>query len=107
MSYQPMTKHAVERIAQRGVQSQALEVVLTYGADAPARGGCLKRELRHAQVNEILADGVSFDVVEAALKIEAILSREERLVTCYQRAPRCLNRPACRKRIQKRYGRRV
>ncbi len=107
MSHQLMTKHAVERMSQRGVSSQALEVVLTYGADTPAYDGCLKRALRHAEVNEILADGISLDVVEAALKIEAVLSQEERLVTCYQRAPRCLNRATRRQRINNRYGRRV
>ncbi|GAA6202930.1 hypothetical protein [Aquicoccus sp. SU-CL01552] len=107
MSDQPMTTHAVERIAQRGIQPQALNVVIAYGHDAPTRDGCLKRELRYTRVSEVLADGVPLKIIEAALKIEAILSREERLVTCYMRSPRCLNRPSRRTRIQKRYGRRA
>lgn len=107
MSDHLMTKHAADRIAQRGVHPEALNVVLAYGEDAPARDGCLKRELRHTQVHEALADGVPLKIIEAALKIEAIVSREERLVTCYMRSPRCLNRPSRRGRSQKRYGRRV
>lgn len=107
MSDQPMTKHAVERIAQRGIQPQALAVVFTYGHDTPTPDGCLKRELHYTQLHEALADGVPLKIIEAALKIEAILSSEERLVTCYMRSPRCLNRPSRRARSQKRYGRRV
>lgn len=107
MTEQPMTKHALERLAQRGIQPQALHVVIAYGHDTPTRDGCLKRELRHTRMSEVLADGVPLKIIEAALKIEAILSREERLVTCYIRSPRCLNRSLRRARSRNRFGRRA
>jgi site-specific recombinase XerD len=107
MPEQMMTKHVAQRIAQRGVRTEALNVVLAYGEDVPACNGCLKRELRHAQAVHLIADGLPLEVVETALKIEAIVSRDERLVTCYMRAPQCIKRSSIRVRKQIRYGRRV
>ena len=63
--------------------------------------------VHYAQAVHLLAEGLPLEVVETALKIEAIVSRDERLVTCYMRTPRCLKRSSIRVRKQIRYGRRL
>ena len=82
-----ITAHADQRIAQRGICPAALSLVILYGVDAPAGGGCKARELRLLQVSELHELGYAFAIIEKALRIRAILSREEELLTCYQRNP--------------------
>ena len=101
------TRHAAERIAQRGVRLDALEIVLAYGDDIPAAGDCRRREFRHCRMGEALADNVPLSVLEAALKIEAVVSSKDQLVTCYLRTPRNLTRSKNKQRRQDRRGRRL
>lgn len=93
-----ITAHADQRIAQRGICPAALSLVILYGHDAPAGRGCKARELRLSQFPELHELGFSVAAIEKALRIRAILSREEELLTCYQRKPEKLaRRPHARK----------
>jgi hypothetical protein len=89
-----VTAHAQQRLAQRGICPAAVDVVRIYGVDSPAGGGCVRRELRQEQVVDLSAGGFSLATIERALRLEAIFSRDEQLVTCYQRAPK---RASCRR----------
>lgn len=88
------TLHANRRIAQRGICPEALDLVCTYGIDMPAGNGCVRRELRQNQAQSLLQEGFAIDVVERALRTEAIYSRDEALITCYLRTPRSTARRA-------------
>ncbi|MFY0690753.1 MAG: hypothetical protein JXR14_02385 [Paracoccaceae bacterium] len=82
-----ITAHADQRIAQRGICPAALSLVILYGIDAPAGNGCKARELRLSHFSELHELGFAVTTIEKALRIRAILSREEELLTCYQRNP--------------------
>lgn len=86
------THHAERRIEQRGIRQDALQLVLVHGHDVPAGEGCVRRELRLPQTSELLAEGFSLRTIEAALRIEAILSGDDNLITCYGRTPRLSSR---------------
>lgn len=82
-----ITAHADQRIAQRGICPAALNLVILYGVDAPAGNSCKARELRLSQVSELHELGFAVTTIEKALRIRAILSCEEEMLTCYQRNP--------------------
>lgn len=83
-----ITRHAALRVAQRNICAQALELVTMHGVDVPAGGGLMRREVRYDQVTALHAEGFSLDVIEKALRLEAIFASDETLVTCYKRTPR-------------------
>ena len=92
IEHQPRTRHAERRIAQRGLCPDALQLVLVHGHDLPAGEGCVRREIRLSQISELSAEGFSLRTIEGALRIEAILSGDDVLITCYGRAPRLASR---------------
>lgn len=81
------TEHAQKRIAKRGVCPAALELLHIHGIDSPAGSGCVRREIRHTQTTDLSEQGYAIEVIDRALRLEAIFCRNERLVTCYQRRP--------------------
>ena len=90
--HEPRTRHAERRIEQRGIRPDALQLVLVHGHDLPAGEGCVRRELRLCQISELSAEGFSLRTIEAALRVEAILSGDDILITCYGRTPRLASR---------------
>lgn len=87
-----MTRHATLRLAQRGICKHALELLTMHGIDIPAGRGQVRRELRGYQVGALHAEGFSLEIIDKALRLEAIFTSEETLVTCYQRTPRHIGR---------------
>ncbi len=90
----PMTRHATLRLAQRGICKHALELLTLHGIDVPAGRGYVRRELRGYQVGALHAEGFSLEIIDKALRLEAIFTSDEALVTCYQRTPRHIGRGA-------------
>ncbi|TNE57497.1 MAG: hypothetical protein EP341_04020 [Sphingomonadales bacterium] len=82
------TNHAKVRIAQRGVATQALELLALHGVDFPAGSGCVRRELLHWQVSDLHNQGYAIAIIEKALRLEAIFTDGDILITCYQRSPK-------------------
>lgn len=91
--------HAEERIAQRGICSEALALVALYGKAFPAGGGCEKRKVHIKQMSELCEAGYKLHVVERAMNLTAVFSPEGELITCYKGAPN--KAPALRTRGRK------
>lgn len=87
------TRHASKRLAQRNICLEALALLTLYGIDGPAGDGRVRRELRNHQVGDLHAEGLSLQIIDRALRLEAIYSAEDILITCYQRTPRLPFRP--------------
>lgn len=87
-----VTRHAALRLAQRGICVHALELLTMHGIDVPAGRGQMRRELRGYQVGALHAEGFSLEIINKALRLEAIFTSDETLVTCYQRTPRHIGR---------------
>src|SRR5690606_32266928 len=68
------TAHARQRIAQRGVCQKALALLSLNGMDSPAGAGRVRRELRYSQMAELHEQGYSLEVIDKALRLEAIFS---------------------------------
>lgn len=92
------TAHARQRIAQRGICQKALALLSLNGMDSPAGAGRVRRELRYNQMAELYEQGYALEVIDKALRLEAIFSNENSLITCYLRTPRKSSRGARRNR---------
>jgi len=88
-----ITAHADQRIAQRGICRTALSLVVLYGHDTPARKGWKARELRLSQVSELHELGFAVTTIEKALRIRAIITRDEAVADCSHRPPAKHARP--------------
>lgn len=96
------TQHAEQRLAQRNVSLEALEILISFGTDLPAGQGRVRRELHAIQAAELRAEGYCAALVDKALRIEAILSADGVLITCYQRTPRArIGRAQRRRSVRK------
>ena len=84
MSNFTLSNHAAVRTAQRNVNNEVLNIVLTYGFDVPAGVLISKRSLRLSQLQEIYEDGFSVNVVEKALNLEVVVRNDGLVITCYK-----------------------
>lgn len=81
-----LSNHACTRMAQRGVQSQALDILLIHGVRTKAVGGCERYRLLDRTVQQLEAEGYDAQMIEAARKLRAIVSADGAVVTCYRGA---------------------
>ncbi|MCT8159364.1 hypothetical protein [Pseudoruegeria sp. SHC-113] len=95
-----ITAHANQRIAQRGICRKALNLVALYGHDTPARNGSKAREIRVSQFSELYELGFAVTTIEKALRIRAIITRDEKVQTCYHRPPEKHARPRRSKQVR-------
>ena len=79
-----LSNHAKSRSTQRNIHSEELELVLEYGTDVPAGSETNRRFLRQYQFQEIHNDGYSVQTIERAFGLEAIVSNEGLVITCYK-----------------------
>ena len=98
MSNFTLSKHAVVRTAQRNVNKDALDIVLTYGVDIPAGAAISKRSLRVSQLQELYNDGFSVIAIEKAFNLMAVVSNDGVIITCYR-----IDRKICCRRKNSRY----
>ncbi|GEO18740.1 hypothetical protein [Microvirga aerophila] len=74
--------HAVTRAAQRGVHKNVIELILAFGdIELPAAMKRRRLRLSRNRAAELIAEGYSFRLVDAAQKVELILSKMDRVVT--------------------------
>ncbi len=83
-----MTTHAQQRIAQRGVRRRELALLVLHGSDISAGKRCVRRFLTKAQLSDLRAQGYDRRTIEGASCLEAVLSSDDVLITCYKRKPK-------------------
>jgi hypothetical protein len=89
-----ISNHAYTRMAQRGVQSRILDVLLMHGSRAKVGGGCERYRLLDRTVRQLEADGYDAQLLKSATKLRAIVSADGAVVTCYRGSPEQRRRPA-------------
>lgn len=99
--------HAEERIAQRGVCPNALELVALFGTAFPAGGGCEKRKVHIKQMSDLCEAGYPLHIIERAMNLTAVFSSDGELITCYKGAPSKSPAPRTRGRKAARMARRA
>jgi len=77
------TQHGRQRVAQRGIDPEALKIVRVHGVDYPAGSGCSKRLLHRVDAIELRHEIASYALLEKASRIVAIIGPDEELVTSY------------------------
>lgn len=82
-----ISNHACTRMAQRGVQSRVLDVLLMHGSRAKAAGGCERYRLLDRTVRQLEAEGYDTQLLKSATKLRAIVSADGAVVTCYRGGP--------------------
>lgn len=79
-----MTRHAEERLAQRGIRREALDIVLAYAdVERRAPGGAVQLRVTRQALVEASRDGVARTVIERAVDVAAIIC-EGRVLTQYR-----------------------
>lgn len=91
------TGHAQQRMAQRGIRPEAVDLVLAYGTDMPAGNGCSRRELHTIDALALLRGGLPLALVEQGMRLVLILNPSEQMITCYRKSGRGLPRADDRK----------
>lgn len=79
-----VSRHAQERLVQRGLRRASLELVVAY-ADVAAkrRGGAVRLRMTRRAMQEAVADGVDLKVVDGARALAAIY-RDGLVLTQYR-----------------------
>ena len=80
-----LTLHADLRFSQRGISAEAAQLVMLHGSDLPAGSGAKKRYLTHQTKAELLNDDFPVSLVEAASRLELVISADEVVMTGYRR----------------------
>jgi hypothetical protein len=78
-----LSRHAKERMNQRSIKQEALDLLLTFGDCFPTRNGCELFALRKSTAHDLKANGHQPDAIRIAQKIAAIVSSQGRVVTSY------------------------
>ncbi len=83
-----LTIHAAQRIAQRGVSNEALELLVLFGSDIPAGKGVVKRRVLDQSYIDLIDSGYSIELADQAMRLCAVIASDETIITCYKRDPR-------------------
>ena len=75
--------HAKERMNQRSIKQEALDLLLAFGDSFPTRNGCELFALRKSTARDLKANGHKPDAIRTAQKIAAIVSSQGCVVTSY------------------------
>lgn len=86
----PLTVHAEARANQRGIRHNVIDLLLAFGARAPAESGCQYIYMDHAARRAARKDlgRVAYAKVERALDAYLILGDNGWIVTCAHRNAR-------------------
>lgn len=82
--------HAICRIAQRGISSVALQLILEHGETFYAGRGCSYVQLSKATLRRLSAEGVPESILRRTTSLQAVVSEEGEVVTCYHASSRRL-----------------
>ena len=98
-----LTDHAKQRVAQRCISNEALQMVLDYGDETAAGNGCISYFLSKKIANDLASDMPDTAAVLAeACNLRAIVSSIGELVTCYHFSQRFLRAHKRRSRTVRR-----
>lgn len=78
-----LSAHAATRMAQRGIRSASLDLVLLHGVPSKAPYDCETYLLPDQAARQLMAAGYDEDVIKAAAKLKAIVGYDGTVVTCY------------------------
>jgi hypothetical protein len=89
MQHPRITRHARQRLQQRGTRTQELAIVMSYGdIEVPARQGCRFLRLSHKAV-AFLLEGGRFAVqdVDRARRLTVLADAADQVVTVFKCDP--------------------
>ncbi len=84
------SRHAICRLAQRGVSAEAMRILLEHGSIYNAGQGCTYVQLSRADLSRLAAEGASEGVLRSLARLQAVVSDEGEVVTCYHASDRRL-----------------
>jgi len=89
MQYVKLTRHARQRLQQRGARTPEVAIVIAHGdIELPARRGCRFLRLSHSRAASLLQEG-TFRVqdVDRARRLVVLLSGRDEVVTTVKYDP--------------------
>jgi hypothetical protein len=97
-----ITRHARQRLQQRGSRQKELAIVMTYGdIEIPARDGCRFVRLSHRAIRWLLeCERVAVRDVDRAKRLMVLADSSDRVVTVFT------GNPERKVRLQRKRGRR-
>ena len=84
------SRHAICRLAQRGVSAEAMRILLEHGRTYNAGQGCSYVQLSRADLRRLAADGAPEGILRSLARLQAVVSDEGEVVTCYHASDRRL-----------------
>jgi hypothetical protein len=84
-----MTRHARQRLQQRGTRPKDVAIIMTYGdIDVPARNGCRYVRLSHREAARLQREGsLKVSDVDQARRLVVLADPEGRVVTILKCSP--------------------
>lgn len=84
-----MTRHARQRLQQRGSRPKDVVIVMTYGdIEVPARGGCRYVRLSDREAARLLDEGnMKVSDLDQARRLVVLADPEGRVVTVFKCSP--------------------
>lgn len=84
------SRHASCRLAQRGISAEAMHVLLEHGVTYDAGQGCSYVQLSRADLRRLAAEGAPERILRSLARLQAVVSDEGEVVTCYHASDRRL-----------------
>lgn len=84
------SRHAICRLAQRGISAEAMRLLLECGETYNAGKGCSYVQLSRADLRSLAAEGASEVILRSLARLQAVVSDEGDVVTCYHASDRRL-----------------
>lgn len=78
-----LSTHAATRMAQRGIRSAILDLVLLHGTQSRAKRDCEEYLLPERAVRQLEVAGYDENLLRAATKVRVIVDADGTVVTCY------------------------
>lgn len=94
--------HAIRRIAQRGIQPEALSLLLEYGDSFNAGQHCSYYQVSKATLRRLANTGVREQLLRTAACLQAVISEQGQVLTCYRANARRL--ATSRRRPSRKYN---
>ena len=84
------SQHAICRLAQRGVSAETIRMLLEHGRIYDAGQGCSYVQLSRADLSRLAAEGAPERILRSLARLQAVMSKEGEVVTCYHASDRRL-----------------
>ncbi|MFG6083656.1 DUF4258 domain-containing protein [Paracoccus litorisediminis] len=77
------SRHAETRMAQRGIRTNSLDILLLHGTTYSAGEGCERYQLLDCTFRHLQTAGYDVQILRSAAKLCAIVNEHGVVVTCY------------------------